>query len=659
MGYIKRLSMVVSVIVVILTAYLVYKPGLYGDFVFDDANSIALNEQIRIKNLSSDQLVQAALSSHSGPLKRSVSMVSFALNYYATGINPYYFKLTNLLVHVLNGMSLFLLSALLLSAFQKNYDVKISPTQRWWISLIVAAAWLLHPLALTSVLYVVQRMNSLAALFTIWGLIGYVWARLRLNDGKRGVLLLFLSFSCFGLLASFSKENGLLLPLYLLVIEFTLFGFRTSTAHLRYFLVVFFMLVVALPIVAIGIYGFIHPEFFLGGYHLRDFSLTERLLTEARALWFYIKLILLPNNSQLGLFHDDIAVSAGLLQPITTLFALLALLGVAIFGVAIRKRLPILSFGILFFLTGHAMESTIFPLELVHEHRNYLPMYGILFALLYGLMTAEKFISSLPIRGALATMFIGLLAFSTGVRATYWGNSVELAEMEVRHHPDSARSNYEAGRIYSGLMLKQTDQLRKMEYYLSAFQFFTHAVELKKSFTPALFGLVIASYDAGGKPDVRIMRDLKRQLRDAPFDGKNVDFINALEMCEKDGVCTIADQDMIDIFDSALHNPTVLGNTRAAVLTRASEFFFYKKKDYEKALEMSYEAVKVAPGEGQYYINLAHILISLGKPDSAQHQLSVAKNLDKYQINATKIWEVEQRLRVIGSAAENSVRNTR
>ena len=151
--------------VVLVVGTVVYIPGLTGDFVFDDAGNLLINDHLRIEHLDFSSLRAAAFSGDAGPLRRPISMLSFALNYYFTGFNPFYFKLVNLGIHLLNGVSLYLFISLLLRALPKAIDDAAASARHRFLAVSVTAAWLLHPLALTSVLYVVQRMNSLSVLF--------------------------------------------------------------------------------------------------------------------------------------------------------------------------------------------------------------------------------------------------------------------------------------------------------------------------------------------------------------------------------------------------------------------------------------------------------------------------------------------------------------
>ena len=292
------------------------------------------------------------LGGFAGPLKRPISVATLVINRYLTGLDPFYMKLTNVVIHIANGLSLFFLSWLLLCAHYKKHQQDIPRQTIFWMAFAISALWTLHPLALTSVLYIVQRMTSISAFFTIWGLISYVIARQRMQNHGTGMMLLSISFVVFLLLGAFSKENGLLLPVFTFVIEVTFFRFRTQQKTHRIFIAAFYSVALLIPILMASIWLLLHSEWLTNGYRIRPFTLGERLMTEVRVLWFYLRLILIPDTSQMGIFHDDIPLSHGLLMPWTTLPAIMGLSVLGIGAWILRNRMPVLSFGVLFFLAG-------------------------------------------------------------------------------------------------------------------------------------------------------------------------------------------------------------------------------------------------------------------------------------------------------------------
>ncbi|HET7922411.1 MAG TPA: tetratricopeptide repeat protein, partial [Gammaproteobacteria bacterium] len=192
---------------VLLLAFLVYLPGLYGPFVFDDYVNIVQNTALNLPHLSFHALVDAAFSINAGPLMRPVSMVSFALNRYFFGIEPLSFKLVNLLIHLANGALMFMLLRRLLTAYRQLHAPTLLRERLEWLALLIGALWLVHPLNLTAVLYVVQRETSLSALFMLAGLNLYVWARQRQLDGRGTHWTWFPGTALLGALAVLSKES--------------------------------------------------------------------------------------------------------------------------------------------------------------------------------------------------------------------------------------------------------------------------------------------------------------------------------------------------------------------------------------------------------------------------------------------------------------------
>lgn len=189
----SRLGVILSLTVVSFITAVLYAPGFSGSFLFDDELNITANERVQIESLSFDALKQAAFSTKSGPLARPLSMLSFALNHYFHGLAPFYFKLTNLIIHLVTGLALFFALRLLLELFRRRHGV-FTESHRDWIVLAVAATWLLHPLNLTSVLYIVQRMTALAALFSLLSMVLYFYGRLRQFESKSGWIFIAIAF---------------------------------------------------------------------------------------------------------------------------------------------------------------------------------------------------------------------------------------------------------------------------------------------------------------------------------------------------------------------------------------------------------------------------------------------------------------------------------
>jgi tetratricopeptide (TPR) repeat protein len=354
-------------------------------------------------------------------------MTTFILNAWVNGADLWAWKLTNLLIHLLNGFLLYLVTRTVVAHFPTRVG------QPGLIPAVVAGLWLIHPLHVSTVFYTVQRMTELALLFQALGLLAYFGARTRWVARQPGTLPYLIAAGGCLALAILAKENGALLPLYVLVFELVLR--RRNGLSMRD---AAWARAVAIGLtsacVLAGAYVAFTLERLVSGYAVRPFTLTERLLTEARVVVDYIAMTLVPRLDAMSFFHDDIALSTGLLAPPATLAALLALAVLAAAAWWSRRKAPLFALGIGWFFAGHLLESTLIPLHLMYEHRQYFPAFGLLLAAV-GLVTA------LPLRPAIrlatATGFIGLCALMLVQRAAAWGNEWTLYESLLAANPAS------------------------------------------------------------------------------------------------------------------------------------------------------------------------------------------------------------------------------
>ncbi len=610
---------------VLLTVF-VYYPGLSGDYMFDDMHNLLDNQRLDIETLDIDSLQSAAYSSGSGLLRRPVSMLSFSLNRYFFGIEPYSHKVINLVIHLLTGICLFLLSRRLMLSYRTYHKPHLPDVYIAWLPLIVSGLWLIHPLNLTSVLYIVQRMTSLASLFTVCGLLFYVAGRQRMLNREHGLALILVGLVICGGLAVLSKESGALLPLYMLVVEIALFRFRGYAKELDKSILAFFILVVALPAAISLVYLAINPAFFLGSYNLRDFTLTERLLTEARILVFYLKLIILPSITDLGLYHDDITLSRSLLDPPSTLYSLIALAGLMLGGFLSLKKQPLLGLGILWFFAGHMLESTLLPLEIAHEHRNYLADYGIILAASSVLAEVKTHRLELVIKKAAPLLFLILFASTTWLRAGQWSDNISHAVYEAIHHPDSFRSVYAAGRIHARLALHhQSDSEEK------AYDFLEQASKLSKSdIMPSIVMIKLASL-LGSPVKQKWFDNIYDSLAHYPINAGDLNALLELSTCMA-SKCEIPNEIMEKFFGLALDNPSLDFSSimRAQLVTIYAIHSINNLGDFHKGLQLFTQAVELDDKEPQRWINLIHLLTEMQRFDEAEQKLALFKATDTH-----------------------------
>jgi len=416
----------------VLIACLPFLPGLTGPFLLDDLPNL---EGVRDWVNGNANLRQVLADARAGPLGRPLSMLSFVATAAMTGMSPYAFKATNLILHLFNGL---LVGVLLHRLFARQPTLSPVARNAAWCC---AAIWTLLPLHVPTVLYAVQRMTLLSASFALLALVAWVVARERLERGQRATLLLWGWTPALTLLSALAKENGLLVPLCCMVLELTLFapapgGRRPAMATW------FLRLSVEIPLLLAAAYLASHPEYVFGGYYDRSFSLGERLLSQPRALWEYAILTFVPDAGRLGLYQDTFAKSTGWWSPVTTGLAILGWMAVAVAAIAWRRRCPGFAAGMGLFLAGHLMEGSVIGLELFFIHRNYLPSIGLVLAV--ASLVANALRASGMSRGQRmmpALFAVLLLAYggTTAMRAWVWGDLGRLMTHELAVNPNSLR----------------------------------------------------------------------------------------------------------------------------------------------------------------------------------------------------------------------------
>lgn len=343
---------------------LIYSNSFHGIFVFDDMNRIVKNEYIRMERLDLKSITDSFRDEKTGEFRlwRPLAFFTFALNYYTGGLKPAGFHAFNLGVHFLAACFLFLFirAMLNLPMLREKYGALSYP-----LALLTSVFWAVHPIQVTSVTYVVQRMASMAGLFYIAALYFYVKGRFADGKSKWGW---FAAAGISGLCAVASKENAVLLAPALALLELILIQ-GASPKNIAKFAKWTFLICAA---GALAAFLLTNPFNALSYYSVRPFSMWERLATQPRVMMLYLGLLFFPAPGRMTFLYD-VPFSSSLLDPISGLFSFLFLLAALGTGLGLMKKAPMVSFCILFFFLNHTVESTFLPLEMVYEHRNYIP----------------------------------------------------------------------------------------------------------------------------------------------------------------------------------------------------------------------------------------------------------------------------------------------
>lgn len=607
----QRFMAMAAMVVLAVVGWVVYAPGLGGGFTFDDYPNIVDNALVQPAHASLAELSAAALSSPSSELKRPLASLSFAANYLASGLDASAMKATNIALHVLNAWLVFFLCRMLAGIVYPE----VTPRRRYIAALVIALAWMIAPINLTAVLYVVQRMESLANLFVLAGLLGYLsWrqqATSRFSSLWQGMAWLLIP-TALGLTA---KETAVLLPLYALCAEAILFRFRYEDGRFAGAIACAYAVILIPPLVAGSLWiapGLFDPR----TWATRDFTLVTRLLSEPRILVDYLVCTLWPTASGLSFYHDDFVISSDALHPWTTLPAMVLLALIGCIAWRLRRSRPLVTLGIAWFFACHTLTGTVLPLELVYEHRNYFASLGVILAVAD--ILASVLITS-HIRAARAAVFgasvilLGWSLVQCVQTANAWGSPLGLAAELGRRGPGSPRAQYELGRAY---IIDSHYQASSPSTEL-AYAPLERAAALPASSILPQQALIFFNARLGRPVDPAWWNSMRRKLSERPPTVQDESSLDALSGCLRQELCVFPAGDLDEAFRIALGHP----RTTARLLAMYANFVWYSLDQHEPAIEWERRAVSAAPSEGAYRIRLADMLLQAGRSAEAAREL--------------------------------------
>lgn len=607
----------------LLATALIYGLALSGPFLFDDLQNIVGNPYVQPAQLDAASLRQAA-GAYAGFPGRPISTISFAISYRISGLDAEAFRATNLLIHLLCGLTLYsLLRELLRAGHEQNVPAAPDTRRGAMIVAVATALWLLHPLQVSTVLYAVQRMTLLAALFSLLGLLAYVRMRRAQQSGALGALPALAVLACL-VAGSLSKESGALLPLYCGLVEIALFRLRADRRVVRRMLRVVWLGGSAVAALAALVLLPAIANWLQQGYAGREFSLSERLLTQPRVLLLYLQLLLVPDLRAMTLYHDDFPISQSLWAPPGTLPALmliLAALAIAILGLFSRARLAAL--GIALFFAAHLLESSVVPLEMVFEHRNYLPSSGLLFGLVVLAAT------HLPpkLRPGLAVLSLLVLSVLCVQRTQLFSDPLSLVQHSLRYHPTSLRTQLWTGDTYREVAALMPGEQRR-RYLEAALPHYRRAAELDPQDVIGLYSHLSLLAELGQSLDSGEYGELAHRLRHGSVRAGSILATQGFLESIAQGQSGFPPEDALTLADALLANPRCGGRGRAMVLSAAATVRAERLQDFTSAIAQSREAVQLQPQDPSLWIPLATILLKAGQPAEAEAAVLSALAVD-------------------------------
>lgn len=483
----SKLSTTLFVAVFMVSVLLCYANTFNAPFLFDDYNFIVKNNpEIQIDELSIDTLKETAASP--AGRKRPLATISLAVNYYFSGTDTTDYHLVNTAIHLLGGIFLFFLFRITLGLAEnqrgKNAHSGSVSHQKThsWIAFLAVLIWLVHPLQTNAVTYIVQRMTSMAAMFFILSMLCYAKGRIQMRTGKSAVRVgLFMGgFVIFGLCAVASKENAATLPLFILLYEWFFFQ-DLKSVQTRYVIIGSMAAIFVFIALCFLFLGSNPVHSIMRGYGLWDFTLPQRLLTEFRVVAYYLTLIFFPHPGRLTIDYNY-PLSFSLTDPPTTILSI-AMVGVLLFlAVYSARKHRLFSFCILWFLGNLVIESTIIPIEIIYEHRLYLPSMMICLFVVY--LAWQVFSSP-------KTLTVGVLAIAailglwTHQRNQVWSSDIVFWEDAARKAPNYARP-----------LQNLAWSLQHKGHHEKAVHYYEKSLEIKKK--PAAFYNMGLSYSKMG-----------------------------------------------------------------------------------------------------------------------------------------------------------------
>lgn len=433
----------------LVIVFLAYSNTFHASWHLDDYANITQDPRIHLNDLSVESLWKTTCAFTERPRDaRPLARLNLAINWYFSRGDPFSYHGVNILIHVLTAFFLYLAGTLLLASprLKRKYF-----HHRYFIVLLAVALWAVNPIQTQAVTYIVQRMAALAALFYVVGIYFYLKGRLAQRTPGKFMFFGLCAFSF--ILGLASKENAAMFPLSLLLIEAAFFQ-DLAQKRVRHVLLGIFIGGMLFTFAAGVLVFFKGDPLKILNYDLRYFSPVQRVMTEPRILIYYLSQIFYPIPARLSIEHD-IVVSTSLFHPWTTLPSIMMVSAFVVGGVLWLKKYPLLGFAVLFFFLNHVIESSIIGLELVFEHRNYLPSLFLFFPVAAGFAKLLDYYRPknrwlyLTLAGFILCLVVALGAgtyvrnFAWSTEKTLWEDAVTKAPLSSRPWHNLAMTHYE------------------------------------------------------------------------------------------------------------------------------------------------------------------------------------------------------------------------
>jgi protein O-mannosyl-transferase len=430
-GKSKKSILVFSALAVLLS----YSRTFSVPFYLDD--SAIVTEGMLLKDFSLKTLSRIFFDSVTR--NRPLANLTLAANYTLAGdpSRVWSFHAVNMAVHLgcFLFVFLFLQELLSLPAVPDRYRKRAFPIA--WVASLV---WALHPIQIQAVTYIIQRMTSLATLFFLMSLYFYLKAR-------RGARRYFIGSGIAFLLGLGSKEIVAALPLVILALE----AFVLRTRPRKLLGIALLVLVLSLPIAYLFLsnqWATLVREFKTNRFPNRDYTLTERVMTQPRVVLRYISLTLFPFYPRF-ILDNDVSPSRTLLSPPLTAVGVIVIGATLLWGFGVRRKNAVAAFCVASFWLGHVIEGSVFNLEMAFEHRMYLPsVFLILLAVVLAQDGLDRVRAGRAVRTGFFAVLVAYLSVNTFLRNEVWRDPIAFYRHNIEKTPGFFRPYHNLGTAY-------------------------------------------------------------------------------------------------------------------------------------------------------------------------------------------------------------------
>jgi Tfp pilus assembly protein PilF len=566
----------------LLLSFFIYFNVLQSDFTnYDDDTHITKNEDV--KSLDAKHIKKIFSSKYVG-MYQPFTTLSFALEYKFFKLDPFYYHLHNLLLHLLNCLLIFWLIYYL--------------TKRKSAAYICMLLFAVHPMHVESVAWITERKDVLYAFFYLLSLIFYLKFIDRSKYHYIFLSFLFFIFSCL------SKSAAITLPVVLIVLE--LYRSRQKDRKLILAKIPFFLTAILFGVITLLSQGALEEKTGL----VADYSIIERLVFASYSFFYYLYSFLIPFN--LSAFHPYPIITGSTIPAVFYVMAGCTIIFIVTGWIFLKKSndrqfiLNVVLDFMLFLIPVLLILQVPVGSALVAERYTYLPYLGLslfIFRLYDKYFTGLKSWAKYGII-VLAVLFMIMMLVVTYQRVKVWKNSYTLNDDIIRKHPKNASIAYNNRALAS---VERGD-------YTNALEDITKSIQQSVDFADAYQNRAFVKY----------------KLNDPR--GAILDYDYAIKLNPRNAnwyVNRAISKELIQDYSGAIYDYSLAinlnPNYEKALLYRADDW--YVLENYPNAIADLSRVIEINPNNTEAYTKRCFSFVKLNRLNEACRDCSYAAGL--------------------------------